>query len=62
MNILETIVSEKQKEVLARKSLYPVSFLERSKYFRTPCVSMKYYLEEKIPAGIIAEFKRKSPS
>lgn len=62
MSILETIVQAKVREVSERKSVYPVSFLERSYYFATQCVSMNYYLEAKDGSGIIAEFKRKSPS
>jgi len=62
MNILDNIVQAKRKEVAERRSLYPVALLEKSKFFDTRCVSMKYYLEEKNASGIIAEFKRKSPS
>jgi indole-3-glycerol phosphate synthase len=62
MNILEKIAEFKQKEVEENRSLYPVKLLERSIYFKTKPVSLKAYLLEKNKSGIIAEFKRKSPS
>jgi len=62
MNILEQIVAYKKKEVAERKSLYPVKLLEKSIYFNSPCVSLKKYLLRDDKTGIIAEFKRKSPS
>lgn len=60
--ILETIVAEKRREVQDRKELYPVKLLQKSIYYETPCVSMKKYLLRSDLNGIIAEFKRKSPS
>ncbi|MEZ5056600.1 MAG: indole-3-glycerol phosphate synthase TrpC [Saprospiraceae bacterium] len=62
MNILEKIINHKQKELAERKSMYPVALLEKSIYFETPCLSMKSYLQRQDKSGIIAEFKRKSPS
>ncbi len=62
MNILDKIILQKQKEVEERKSLYPVKLLERSIYFNSPTVSFKKYLLREDKVGIIAEFKRKSPS
>jgi indole-3-glycerol phosphate synthase len=62
MNILEKIIANKQKEVSERKSLYPVKLLERTVYFNSPCVSLNKYLQRDDKLGIIAEFKRKSPS
>lgn len=62
MNILERIVSVKQKEVEERKTFYPVKLLENSLYFSSPTVSMKKYLLREDKSGIIAEIKRKSPS
>jgi indole-3-glycerol phosphate synthase len=62
MNILDQIVAHKQKEVAERKSLYPVKLLEKSIYFETQPVSLKKYLLRPDKTGIIAEFKRKSPS
>lgn len=62
MNILEKIINHKQKEVTERKSLYPVPLLEKSIYFKTPVVSLKKYLKREDKLGVIAEFKRRSPS
>jgi indole-3-glycerol phosphate synthase len=62
MNILDQIIEHKRKEVADRKSLYPVKLLEQSIYFSTQPVSMKKYIQREDLTGIIAEFKRKSPS
>jgi indole-3-glycerol phosphate synthase len=62
MNILDQIILQKKKEVEERKSLYPVKLLERSTFMESPTVSFKKYLVREDKLGIIAEFKRKSPS
>ena len=62
MNILEKIVAHKRIEVAERKSLYPTALLERSTYFDGPPVSLKQYLLRPDMVGLIAEFKRASPS
>lgn len=62
MNILEEIKRHKIKEVAEKKSLFPEKLLERSPYFEGPTMSMKEYLTRDGASGIIAEFKRKSPS
>ena len=62
MKILDTIKAHKINEVRSRKELYPTKLLEQSPYFDTTCVSMKKYLTDPNRSGIIAEFKRKSPS
>src|SRR6187549_2075038 len=62
MNILDQIIEHKRKEVAERKGLYPVKLLEQSIYFSTPPVSMTKYIQREDKTGIIAEFKRKSPS
>lgn len=62
MDILEKIVAHKQKEVAERKDLYPVKLLEQRLYFPTPTVSLSHYLLREDKSGIIAEFKRHSPS
>jgi indole-3-glycerol phosphate synthase len=62
MNILHQIFTAKQKEVADKKSTIPVTLLERSIYFATQPVSLKKYLLREDLSGIIAEFKRKSPS
>ncbi|MGZ3862550.1 MAG: indole-3-glycerol phosphate synthase TrpC [Bacteroidia bacterium] len=62
MDVLQNIVTQKKKEVEDRKSLFPVKLLEQSIYFNSATVSMKKYLLRPGLSGIIAEFKRKSPS
>ncbi|CAG5083913.1 indole-3-glycerol phosphate synthase TrpC [Parvicella tangerina] len=62
MNILDKIAQHKRKEVAERKSLYPIQLLEKSIYFDSPTVKMTDYLTRKNASGIIAEFKRQSPS
>jgi indole-3-glycerol phosphate synthase len=62
MNILEQIKQYKVAEVNAKKSFYPIKLLEQSHYFDSACVSMKKYISDPNRSGIIAEFKRKSPS
>ncbi len=62
MNILEKIVVHKRKEVADRQALYPTKLLEQSVFMHTPCVSMRHYLTRPDLSGVIAEFKRKSPS
>ncbi|MDD5571003.1 MAG: indole-3-glycerol phosphate synthase TrpC [Bacteroidales bacterium] len=62
MTILEEIIKHKKAEVEENKSIYPVKLLERSIYFTSETVSLKKYLLRNDKKGIIAEFKRKSPS
>ena len=62
MNILDKIIAQKKIEVAERKALYPTQLLEKSIYFETPVESLKKYLLREDKLGIIAEFKRRSPS
>jgi len=62
MNLLETIVAHKKKEVAKHKSEMSVSELEKAKYFLHEPLSLKKFLLDPSKTGIIAEFKRKSPS
>ena len=62
MNILDEIIAHRRKMIAERKALFPVALLEKSLYFETPVVSLKQYLERSDKTGIIAEFKRRSPS
>ena len=62
MNILEEIIAYKHKEVAQNKELNPISKLEKSKNFGLSVVSLKQSLIEPGKSGIIAEFKRRSPS
>jgi indole-3-glycerol phosphate synthase len=63
MNILSQITLGKYKEVEEKKELVSVKSLENTEFFGRTTVSLKNALEH--PGGkhgIIAEFKRKSPS
>jgi indole-3-glycerol phosphate synthase len=62
MTILDKIIAHKRKEVDERKSLVPVKELEQSAYFESQTFSLKKALLDESKIGIIAEFKRKSPS
>ena len=62
MNILEKIVQQKKMEVKRDKPVYTESVLRESKKFSRQCNSLKEMLEHTSSSGIIAEFKRKSPS
>jgi len=62
IDILDKIISNKNKEVEELKGLYPTKLLEKSVYFNSQPVSLKSYLKRQDLPGIIAEIKRKSPS
>lgn len=62
MNILDQIIEHKRKEVAQQKALYPAKLLEQSVHFESPTVSFSDYIADPLRSGIIAEFKRKSPS
>ena len=62
MNILEQIVISKKKEIQDRKNLFPLSILKESDFFDIPALSLKESIRDELHTGIIAEFKRKSPS
>ncbi len=62
MNILEKIVIHKRAETGERQKLYPLELLKKSIHFQAPCVSLKQYVLRPDKCGIIAEFKRRSPS
>jgi len=62
MNILDKIVINKKKEVLRAKSRTSYIELEESELFHRECYSFKDFLLDPARTGIIAEFKRRSPS
>lgn len=62
MDILTEIVNNKRREVAQQKELYPVKLLEKSTFYEGKPVSLKMYLQREDKSGVIAEFKRKSPS
>ena len=60
MNILDKIAADKREEVELKKELLPLDVLEILPYYQRSCISLKESLRK--GSGIIAEFKRKSPS
>ena len=62
MNILETIVARKKLEVENSKKNKSIAELEKGPFFKNETLSFKDYLLRTDKTGIIAEFKRKSPS
>ena len=62
MNILDKIVESKRKSLKEKKDWFSIKKLEASPYFERECESLAKRLNEGNTTGIIAEFKRKSPS
>ena len=62
MNILETIIEQKKLEIRNKKLEIRISDLERTDFFSRKTISLKKNLLDETRTGIIAEFKRKSPS
>lgn len=60
--ILDKIITHKRQEVQDRQALVPVKLLEKSLYMDAQPLSLRQYLLRDDLSGIIAEFKRKSPS
>lgn len=61
MNILDKIIADKRKEVTLKKLVVPISQLENAALFGGRTISMSKVLRNN-PYGIIAEYKRRSPS
>lgn len=62
MTILDTIIAKKRIEVAAIKTEKSVVLLERSPLFSREVLSLSRSLLDPDKTGIIAEFKRRSPS
>jgi len=62
MNILEEIIEHKKIEVERRQKLSEISELELREFFNRETMSLKAALLDQTKTGIIAEFKRMSPS
>lgn len=60
MNILDTIIERKKQEIQDSKSKISLQQLKESEFFGITTYSLKETISSK--SGIIAEFKRKSPS
>lgn len=62
MNILEQIIGHKRKEIQLRKSAQPIARMMDSPLMERSVNSFTDSLRDKRKSGIIAEFKRRSPS
>lgn len=61
-NILDTIIRHKVEEVKKAKAIVPAAELLQGQYYSRKTLSLKTFLQDPTRTGIIAEFKRKSPS
>jgi len=62
MNILDTIVARKKAEVDERKKRKPLDVIKLDAFYIRDTISLVEGLSRPYASGIIAEFKRKSPS
>lgn len=62
MTILDKIIANKREEVAKARAEVPVEELKKSAYYSRPTLSLRQRLLKEESSGIIAEFKRKSPS
>lgn len=62
MNILDKIVAQKKNEIAQAKQQTSIKQLEQSNFFIRNTISLTNNLLKENSTGIIAEFKRKSPS
>lgn len=62
MNILDKIIANKRIEVEKAKAAVSVEELKESHFYSRETLSLKARLQDPGSSGIIAEFKRKSPS
>jgi indole-3-glycerol phosphate synthase len=62
MNILNEIIEHKRREVAERKTGVSLKTLERAELFERPTISLSASIRRIDRSGIIAEFKRRSPS
>ncbi len=62
MNILDKIIAHKKIEVAKAKEMTTVEALMKSEFYERETFSLKQFLLDEKKTGIIAEFKRQSPS
>lgn len=60
--ILDEIVAQKRKEILEKKKTQSINSFKNLEHFNSPILSAKASILDQSTSGIIAEFKRKSPS
>ena len=62
MTILDKIIAEKRQEVARREAETPLATLHQAPLFTRPMLSARAALTAAGSSGVIAEFKRRSPS
>jgi indole-3-glycerol phosphate synthase len=62
MNILDKIVAHKKEEVKRQQASVSIEALKQTASFSRKTLSLRQFLLDDTKTGIIAEFKRKSPS
>lgn len=61
-DMLDRIIAHKHQEVAQRREMTPITALEQQPYFSRQGFSLGAYITNPTKTGIIAEYKRKSPS
>ncbi len=61
-NILEEVVNKRKETLRQLKSIVPIQVWENMPLYKRKCFSLKQHLLNENGTGIIAEFKRASPS
>ena len=62
MTILDKIIENKKKELEVLTAVSSIGDMEKSRLFKREPVSLSEFLLDRNKTGIIAEYKRKSPS
>ncbi len=62
MNILEEIVAEKRKNLIPQRQRFPLADLCANPFYKAEKQSFRAFIQDEEKNGIIAEFKRRSPS
>lgn len=62
MNILQEIIENKKAELVKRKKEWSISRLEQERFFSRKTLSLKSSVLDPGKLGVIAEYKRRSPS
>jgi indole-3-glycerol phosphate synthase len=62
MTILQEIIINKKKELESNREVMPLKILEKRKLFKRNTLPLSTFIVDPDKSGIIAEFKRRSPS